>query len=743
MMLKLHRGIPSIVWIAVPWLAGAQTAPPKAPTQATAETPMAVEKEPDVETISIIGRPGGTSRVAGSAHRIDAAELARFNYDDVHRVLLQTPGVYVRGEDGYGLRPNIGMRGANSDRSSKVTLMEDGVLMAPAPYSAPAAYYFPLMPRIAGAEVFKGPASIRYGPNTIGGALNFQTRALPTQTEGYLDLGYGTDRFGRVHGHVGTGGERWSVLLEGVHFQTEGFKDLDGGDDTGFDRNEVVLRARYATPDSGDLKHQFAIRLGYADEASRETYLGLADQDFEATPFRRYPATQRGLMDWQRTQLRLTYTLSDDDAFDLRIVGYRHDFERSWEKINRFRGADIRDVLNNPDSGQEAVFFSILRGEEDSTNSDQALLIGTNSREFVSQGVEATARWNAQWGPLTNQLRLGARFHYDEIRRRHTEDAFLMDRGQLVPEGTDTEVTTRNRGSTDAWAFYLYDEIELGDLLVAPGVRLERITSVFRDNLARSRSNRSDTVLIPGVGVHYQLTPELGLWGGVHQGFSPVSPGQSDDVEPEKSVNYEAGARFGWRRTRAEVIGFFNDYANLTGECTQSSGCADALLNQQFNGGEVHVYGLEAVFGQEVQTTLGASLFANIAYTLTQSRFRSSFLSENNQFGEVNRGDELPYVPEHQGSLQTGVRGEMWEVNTSVTYVGTMRDAAGQGPIPIPERIDDYVVVDVATSVALGRVDLYVNVNNVFNTAYAVSRRPLGLRPGRPFQLLAGVRLDL
>jgi Fe(3+) dicitrate transport protein len=692
------------------------------------------------ETTVIGRREVDVRRVAGSAQVVGREELERREANDLARVLQGVPGVYVREEDGFGLRPNIGLRGVNADRSSKVTLMEDGVLFAPAPYSAPAAYYAPLVTRMVAVEVFKGPASIQYGPNTIGGAINFRTRPVPEQLEADLDLSLGNFATGKAHGVVGYGTERWGVLLEGVHLQTGGFKQLDGGGDTGFDKNELMLKARYTTPSEATVRQAFEVKLGYADERSLETYLGLAAADFERTPLRRYAASERDQMTWWRTQAQLTHRLRVQGWLELETTAYRHDFSRDWRRFDRFvEGPGVYDVLAFP-TGTNAVYRAVLAGEEDSVGPGQRLLVLSNQRRFVSQGVQARATATVSTGPLAHELELGLRFHHDEIRRDHTGATFDMRRGTLVPSGEPDQQVDLNVAYTRSLSAFLSDRITWGRLLVSPGVRLEAPWTGFGDELTRRVATRQSVVPLLGLGAVYAFDSGVSALAGVHQGFSPVAPGQDAAVAPEQAVNSEAGLRFARNGLKAEAIGFWSEYQNITGECTGSTGCTNDAINRQFNGGRARVLGLEALGSARVRLPWGVVLHGDLAYTLTSATFSSAFDSENPIWGRVRVGDALPYVPVHQGQLR--VRGEKgpFELGLGAMYYGELREQAGQGAVPEVQRVPARVLLDVTASVAVGGGRLYLTATNLTNQPALVSRRPFGARPQAPLLVQLGFK---
>ena len=146
-----------------------------------------------MEEITIVGEMVQEKQATGSAQYISKDQLEKFAYTDIQRILRQVPGVSVQIEDGYGLRPNISIRGVTTERSSRITLLEDNTLIAPAPYSAPSAYYFPTAGRMHAIEILKGPAAITQGPYTIGGAMNMVSTPIPRTLPGALVLDTGRD----------------------------------------------------------------------------------------------------------------------------------------------------------------------------------------------------------------------------------------------------------------------------------------------------------------------------------------------------------------------------------------------------------------------------------------------------------------------------------------------------------------------------------------------------------------------
>jgi Fe(3+) dicitrate transport protein len=685
-------------------------------------------------------------RTAGSVTLLDEEQLRRFNYVDPQSIVTQAPGVYVRSEDGYGLRPNIGIRGANSDRSKKITLMEDGVLFAPAPYSAPAGYYFPIMSRIAGVDVFKGPAAIMFGPSTIGGAIDFRTHDIPVDPGGRIELTLGNNTFGNFNAHYGAQNRWGGYFLEVAHVQSAGFKTVDyrPTDDTGFSRTDIVGRLRAQTNPDAYVAHRFDLKLVFGRETSNETYVGLSDADFRADPYRRYVSSAEDHMHWWRTQVVLSHRLNVGDVLEMRTDVYRSDQHRVWRKVNRFPTYDIGTILADPTAGARRIYYDILTGatDSDTSNPSEAILLGTNDRTYLSEGIQSNARIRFETGELRHDIRAGVRLHYDEARRYHTEDPFWMIQRALVSTGDPTTVTTNDVTNALALAGHVAYGLNWRALTVTPGLRIEHVWGRNRTFATGQTLRNTQLAFQPGVGAQVAIVEDVTAFAGVYRGTSPVAPGQPG-VLPESSVNYELGARF--RRpdsnTLLEMTGFFNDYSNLTGECGFSAGCIE--IDRQFNAGRVFIYGLEAMATHTFRIGASLELPLRAAYTFTQSEFRSSFTSDNPQFGVVTKGDELPYVPTHQVALQAGIEEPReWQANVSATVVSRMREAAGQGDEGM--FTDTQVMIDVAGRYRVFEgMDLTLRGENLAFQDPIGSRRPFGARPIRPFQIQVGFSYEL
>ncbi|MDG2170818.1 MAG: TonB-dependent receptor plug domain-containing protein, partial [Opitutales bacterium] len=227
----------------------------------------------DITEFEIIGSKESVFEIPGSGFYLAKEEINNFQYANIDQILRQVPGVNFRGEDGYGLFPNISLRGVDSNRSGKVTMMEDGVLTAPAPYAAPSAYYSPTAGRMSSLEVLKGSSQLQYGPHTTGGVINYISTPIPDEKSSYVKLQYGENDDARIH--VWTGGEQESDAgtfgyLAEIYARTAGgFKTIDstaayeGSDDTGFDKTDTMVK--FGWQPATTQFHSFEFKLGYTD----------------------------------------------------------------------------------------------------------------------------------------------------------------------------------------------------------------------------------------------------------------------------------------------------------------------------------------------------------------------------------------------------------------------------------------------------------------------------------------------
>lgn len=739
--------------LALPPAAGSTPAEPAEPQPAEERPAAANETLPPgelrlYEELLVVGAADAARQAPGSAHVIDRQALERQGYQDIHRVLRQVPGINIQEEEGFGLRPNIGIRGSGVERSSKITLLEDGVLIAPAPYAAPAAYYAPTAGRMDGFEIRKGSSSIRQGPHTNGGAINYLSSTIPADLGGRFELVTGSDDLRRLRATVGDSGPTVGWLVEAYDLEHGGFKELDGGGSTGFALEDYLGKLRLTSRPGRTVGQALELKVGRTRQDGDETYVGLTAADFAQRPYRRYAGSAGDHIATDHEQVQLSYELRPSDRFRVTATAYRNDFFRNWAKLDQVAGVGIADILARPQ--EHASELAILRGEVDS--SAGALAVRNNRRDYYSQGVQAVFSLSRDGGFIDHDLDLGVRLHEDAEDRFQEDDRYQILDGRRVFSAAGAPGSNANRiASARATAFFLEDTMTFGRWRLTPGVRVESIELLREDfgaadpqrtGSALTRRENSLTEAIPGLGASYELSPAGHLLLGVHRGFSPPSPGSTEEVAPEESLNYEVGYRYDDGADRAELVFFFNDYDNLLGTDTLSGGGTGS--GDQFNGGAAEVLGVEAALGRRFHLG-GLVLPVSLTYTHTATRFSTAFDTAFEDWAPaVERGDEIPYVPPHQLHAAVSLRAARWALHVDAGYSAAMRSRAGTGPIAADERIDGRATLDLRAERQLTRgLHLFAQVLNATDEVFVVAHRPAGLRPGLPRAASVGLRYGI
>ena len=704
-----------------------------------------------VSSQQILGSKFKARNRTGSAYYISPEEIRKLGYTDINRMLKAVPGVNMYEEDGFGLRPNISLRGTKAERSERISIMEDGVLAAPAPYSAPAAYYFPNVARMEAIEVLKGSSQVQYGPFTTGGAINLVSTPIPNNFSGKANISYGSKNTFKSHAAIGSNWKHFGYMVEYLRYQSDGFKRYEDYAAEGFKRNDIIAKMVVKTDKVRGVNHALELKFGYAGENSDETYVGLSADDFKKTPFLRYAGSQMDKLKTDHQQWVATYLLTFSNKLKVTTNAYYNYFHRNWYKLNDVRAGitskekiSVADVLIDPETNIR--YFDILTGKTD--REGEALLVRANNRTYRSRGIQTRAEYRFNVKEFFFDLEFGLRYHADEEDRFQWDDSYSMKNKKMVLFMEGIHGTNANRvTSANALASYLLAKLRYNVWTITAGLRYEDIDLLKKDytkeDLARSGKVRIETpnharVLIPGIGVHYQLLPAASVFFGIHKGFAP--PSAELYQKPESSVNMELGTHVSIGKFKAELIGFYNNYSNMLGSDLAASGGSGTL--EQFNVGEARVKGAEfLVQYQPLPHTCSLRLPLQLSYTYTDTEMRNSF--ESHSWGNVVRGDEIPYIFKHALNMQLGIEYKWFYANIGARYNSDMRTSPGQGTIAEREKVPANLILDASVNVLVNKyLTLRLNAINLTNRVYLTSRHPAGLRAGHPFGIYAGANVQ-
>ena len=234
--------------------------------------------------------------------------------------------------------------------------MEDGVLIAPAPYAAPSAYYFPSMGRMSGIEVRKGSSAIKYGPITTSGAVNLLTTPIPEYAKGSASVSYGQFDERNINVNYGNSYDNHAYVVNFDNSASEGFKETPNRDNTGYNVQDYMAKYRFSSDKSAKNFQYIEFKVGHNNHQSNETYAGLTLGDFVQNPYQRYAATALDSMDTTHDQYQATHFIDFDQKLSLKTTAYYHAFERSWYKLNKVNNTKLSTVFN----GENQALIEVL-----------------------------------------------------------------------------------------------------------------------------------------------------------------------------------------------------------------------------------------------------------------------------------------------------------------------------------------------------------------------------------------------
>lgn len=529
-------------------------------------------------------------------------------------VLRRIPGVQATensGTAGSAISLNIGVRGLTGRYSPRSTVLLDGIPLAVAPYGQPQLSFAPVsLNNIESVDVVRGGGAVRYGPQNVGGIINFRSRSIP-DAPGVV--GEATVRYGDFS--QGGHNTQYSAFLAdqldnglGVALMYSGMSGGEWRVGTDEKVNDFAFKWRYKI----DQHSQVYGKLSYYDVKSF-TPGGLTVAQYNADPFQNTRPTDFWNGDRKGADVGYLNTISATQEFEVKAY-YNESFRQS--------------SLINAAKTQITV----------------------QPRNYQVLGIEPRYTQRFATGNLTHDVTAGYRF----LRERGDDNTFI----HTVAADKDG-ATTSFDNSTDAHSFYVDDRIAYGKWRITPGVRFERISSDRLDVSAKSTFSTDNNKALPSLNIAYLVNPALTVFTNYTTSFGPVqniqlnSQTAANPLKPELARTYEIGGRWKNGQISAELTAFRLKFDN---QILQVTGSNPAVFQ---NIGATKHDGVESAIDysfDEASVLAGLNVFAN--YTWTKAIQESG----------TTAGLDVPFYSRNTDTIGARYAIGDWTLNLSSTH---------------------------------------------------------------------------
>ena len=144
------------------------------------------------------------------------------------------------------------------------------------------------------------------------------------------------------------------------------------------------------------------------------------------------------------------------------------------------------------------------------------------------------------------------------------------------------------------------------------------------------------------------------------------------------------------------------------------------------------------MFSTSLWQQSGFSFPLNFNYTFIHSEFDSN-VADTDFFGDVSKGDPIPYIPEHQFNLSIGIEKNRWATYLNASYVDEVCVRASCNAF---ETADSSLTLDLAANFDLNNsVSLFGKIENLTGTEDIMGRHPYGARPNKDRTMSIGARV--